>query len=174
MVSFDKLPYIGKLTPFNQHIYVAAGFSLWGMSKGTMSGMLLSDLILGKENAWAELYDATRATPFLTPKSIQEGLDVARRWVGDRFKGLQSNSFAEVTTGEGKLLTIDGEKIAAYRDEQGAVHAVSAVCTHLACIVNWNNAEKSWDCACHGSRFNCDGEVLHGPAVKDLERKAVN
>lgn len=174
MVSFDKLPYIGKLTPFNQHIYVATGFSLWGMSKGTMSGMLLSDLILGKENAWAELYDATRATPFLTPKSIQEGLDVARRWVGDRFKGLQSNSFAEVTTGEGKLLTIDGEKIAAYRDEQGAVHAVSAVCTHLACIVNWNNAEKSWDCACHGSRFNCDGEVLHGPAVKDLERKAVN
>lgn len=174
MVSFDKLPYIGKLTPFNQHIYVATGFSLWGMTKGTMSGMLLSDLILGKENPWTELYDATRATPFLTPLSVKEGLDVATRWVGDRLKGLQSSSFSEVNDGEGKLLTINGEKVAAYRDEQGTVHAVSAVCTHLACVVSWNSAEKSWDCACHGSRFSCDGEVIHGPAVKDLAQKVVD
>jgi glycine/D-amino acid oxidase-like deaminating enzyme/nitrite reductase/ring-hydroxylating ferredoxin subunit len=173
MVSFDKVPYIGKLTPFNHHIYVATGFSLWGMSNGTMAAMLLSDLILGQENPWLELYDATRATPFLTPQSIKEGVDVATRWVGDRLKGLQSSSFSEVTTGEGKLLTVEGEKVAAYRDEQGNVHAVSAVCTHLACIVSWNSAEKSWDCACHGSRFGYDGEVLHGPAVKDLERKSV-
>jgi glycine/D-amino acid oxidase-like deaminating enzyme/nitrite reductase/ring-hydroxylating ferredoxin subunit len=173
MVSMDRLPYIGKLTPFSQQVYVATGMSLWGMSKGTMAAMLLSDLILGKDNAWADLYDATRATPFLTPKSIQEGLDVARRWVGDRFKGLQSHSAADIPTGEGKLLTVNGEKIAAYRDQQGTVHAVSAVCTHLACIVSWNSAEKSWDCACHGSRFNCDGQVLHGPALKDLERKTV-
>jgi nitrite reductase/ring-hydroxylating ferredoxin subunit len=173
MVSFDRLPYIGKLTPFNHHIYVATGFSLWGMSKGTMSGMLLSDLILGKDNPYAELYDATRATPFLTVESVKEGIDVATRWVGDRFKGLLSSSFSEVTNGEGKLLTIDDEKIAAYRDEQGTVHAVSAVCTHLACIVSWNSAEKSWDCACHGSRFSCDGKVIQGPTVKDLERKVV-
>jgi glycine/D-amino acid oxidase-like deaminating enzyme/nitrite reductase/ring-hydroxylating ferredoxin subunit len=174
MVSFDKLPYIGKLTPFNHHIYVATGFSLWGMSKGAMSGMLLSDLILGKENPYAELYDATRATPFLTPQSVKQGIDVATRWVGDRFKGLQSNSFAEVAKGEGKLLTIDKEKVAAYRDEEGTIHAVSAVCTHLACIVSWNSAEKSWDCACHGSRFSCDGKVIQGPAVKDLEMPNVN
>jgi glycine/D-amino acid oxidase-like deaminating enzyme/nitrite reductase/ring-hydroxylating ferredoxin subunit len=169
MVSFDKLPFIGKLTPFHHHIYVATGFSLWGMSKGTMAGMLLSDLILGKDNPYADLYDATRATPFLNPELIKSGIDVASRWVGDRFKGLQSSSFAEVTQGEGKLLTIDHEKVAAYRDEKGTVHAVSAVCTHLACIVSWNNAEKSWDCACHGSRFSCDGEVLQGPAIKNLE-----
>jgi len=170
MVSFDGLPYIGKLTPLNHHIYVATGFSLWGMSKGTMSGMLLSDLILGKDNPYTELYDATRATPFLKPELIKNGIDVATRWVGDRFKGLESSSFSEVTNGEGKLLTIDDEKIAAYRDEQGTVHAVSAVCTHLACIVSWNSAEKSWDCACHGSRFSCDGKVIQGPAVKDLEK----
>lgn len=174
MVSFDKLPYIGKLTPLNKHIYVATGFSLWGMTKGTMSGMLLSDLLLNKDNPAAEIYDATRATPFITPESIKQGIDLVTHWVGDRLKGLQSSSFAEVSDGEGKLLTIDGEKVAAYRDEQGTVHAVSAVCTHLACIVNWNNAEKSWDCPCHGSRFSYDGEVLHGPAVKDLERKVVD
>lgn len=172
MVSFDKLPYIGKLTPFNNHIYLATGFSLWGMTKGTMSGMLLSDLILGIENPWAELYDATRATPFMTQESIKENIDVGTRWVGDRFKGLQ-NSLSEVTNGEGKLATVNGEKVAAYRDDQGTVHAVSPVCTHLACIVSWNSAEKSWDCACHGSRFTYDGEVIHGPAVKDLQRKEI-
>jgi glycine/D-amino acid oxidase-like deaminating enzyme/nitrite reductase/ring-hydroxylating ferredoxin subunit len=169
MVSFDRLPYVGKLTPFSNHTYVATGFSLWGMSKGVMSGMLLSDLILGKTNPYAELYDATRATPFLKPELVQSGIDVAARWVGERFKNLQFSSLAEVTQGEGKILTIHGEKIAAYRDEEGTVHVVSAVCPHLACIVSWNNAETSWDCACHGSRFSCDGKVLHGPSVKNLE-----
>jgi glycine/D-amino acid oxidase-like deaminating enzyme/nitrite reductase/ring-hydroxylating ferredoxin subunit len=173
MVSFDKLPYIGKLTPFNQHIYVATGFSLWGMSKGTLSGLLLSDLILGNENPWADLYDATRATPFLTPQFVKSGVDVASRWVGDRIKGLQSTSFDDVAPEEGKVLTINGETVAAYRDEQGIVHAISAACTHLGCIVSWNNGEKSWDCACHGSRFDCSGKVLHGPAVKDLQQKSV-
>jgi glycine/D-amino acid oxidase-like deaminating enzyme/nitrite reductase/ring-hydroxylating ferredoxin subunit len=170
MVSFDKLPYIGNLTPFNKHIYVATGFSLWGMSKGTMSGMILSDLILGKDNPYTELYDSLRATPFVTVESVKQEADVVTRWIGDRFKGLLSNSFNEVAKGEGKLLTIDNEKVAAYRDEQGTVHAVSATCTHLACIVSWNNAEKSWDCACHGARFSCDGKVIQGPAVKDLEQ----
>lgn len=170
MVSFDKLPYIGKLTPFHHHTYVATGFSLWGMSKGTMAAMLLADLILDKENPYAQLYDATRATPFLEPELIKSGIEVASRWVGDRFQGLLSSSLAEVKEGEGKLLTIDNQKVAAYRDDLGTVHAVSAVCPHLACIVNWNSGEKSWDCPCHGSRFSCDGKVIQGPAVKDLER----
>ncbi len=170
MVSFDKLPYIGNLTPFNKHIYVATGFSLWGMSKGTMSGMILSDLILGKDNPYKELYDSLRATPFATVESVKQEVDVTVHWIGDRFKGLLSSSFSEVAKGEGKLLTIDNEKVAAYRDEHGDVHAVSAVCTHLACIVSWNSGEKSWDCPCHGARFSCDGKVIQGPAVKDLEQ----
>jgi glycine/D-amino acid oxidase-like deaminating enzyme/nitrite reductase/ring-hydroxylating ferredoxin subunit len=167
-VSFDKLPYIGKLTPLNQHIYVATGFSLWGMTKGTMSGMILADMILGIENPWAELYDATRATPFVSQQGIKQTLDVGVHWVGDRLKGL-GNSLEDVAKGEGKLVTVEGDKVAAYRDEQGKIHAVSAVCPHLGCIVAWNSAEKSWDCPCHGSRFSCDGTVLHGPSVKDLE-----
>ena len=170
MVSFDKIPYIGKLTPMTKHLYVATGFSLWGMSNGTLSGMILSDLILGKPNPWSKFYDATRATPFISQESVQKNLDVAKHWIGDRLKGLQSHSFSEVANGEGKLITVDGEKLAVYRDEQGTIHAISAVCSHLACIVNWNNAEKSWDCPCHGARFNCEGKVLHGPTVYDLEK----
>ncbi len=168
-VSFDKLPYIGKLTPFNKHIYVATGFSLWGMSKGTLAGMLLSDMILGIDNPWLKLYDSTRATPFLTVESLKNNLEVGVHWVGDRLKGFDNSSFADVANGEGKLVTINGNKIAAYRDEEGQIHAVSATCTHLGCIVNWNSAEKSWDCPCHGGRYSCDGEVLHGPPVKNLE-----
>ncbi|MBW4655327.1 MAG: FAD-dependent oxidoreductase [Kaiparowitsia implicata GSE-PSE-MK54-09C] len=168
--SFDNVPYIGKLTPANTHIFVATGFGLWGMSNGTLAGMLLSDLVQGKDNPWADLYDSLRATPFLTSTSLQENLDVGKRWVGDRLKGLTDNSINDVVTGEGKLLTIEGKKVAAYRDDEGQVHAVSATCTHLGCIVNWNNAEKSWDCPCHGARFDCQGKILHGPAVTPLEQ----
>ena len=168
MVSPDRLPYIGKLTP-NSQIYVATGFSLWGMTKGTLSGMILSDLILGNQNAWASLYDSTRLTPLVTPKAIKQTISVGMHWVGDRLKGLSSTSLSDIAIGEAKLVTVDGEKVAAYRDDDGVMHTVSAVCSHLGCIVAWNNAEKSWDCPCHGSRFNCGGEVLNAPAVKDLK-----
>ena len=170
MVSFDNLPYIGKLTPFNQHTYVATGFSLWGMTKSTLSAMILSDTILGNPNPWAELYDATRPSPFVTQDSMKNNLDVGTRWVGDRFKGL-FDSPEKVAPGKGKVVTASGKKVAAYRDDSGTLHQVSAMCPHLGCIVDWNAAENSWDCPCHGSRFTPDGDILHGPAVNGLEQK---
>ncbi|PSR18933.1 FAD-dependent oxidoreductase [filamentous cyanobacterium CCP3] len=169
-ISFDKLPYIGQLTPAHQHTFVATGFSLWGMAKSILSAMVLSDRILGIQNPWAELYESTRPTPFVTTTSIQQNLEVGAHWVGDRLKGL-FDSADSVGPGEGKLVTHKGSKIAAYRDDSGQLHTVSAVCPHLGCIVAWNQAEKSWDCPCHGSRFSCEGNILHGPAVKPLEPK---
>jgi glycine/D-amino acid oxidase-like deaminating enzyme/nitrite reductase/ring-hydroxylating ferredoxin subunit len=170
IVSFDKLPYIGRLSSRSKHVYVATGFSLWGMSKGTMAGMLLSDLLLGIANPWIELYDSTRATPFMTPKSIKNNVEVGVHWLGDRIKeSIHHDSVENIKRGEAKLITAEREKVAAFRDEEGMVHAVSAVCTHLGCLVNWNNAEKSWDCPCHGARFDYLGKVLHGPATQDLE-----
>ncbi|MDY6941204.1 MAG: FAD-dependent oxidoreductase [Cyanobacteriota bacterium] len=171
MMSMDKRPYIGKLTPLDERIYVATGFSLWGMTNGTLAAMILRDLITGVENPWADLYEATRATPFLTEDSIQENMDVTKHWIGDRFKGADEEALMKLAPGEGQLVNVDGEKLAAYRDETGVVRTVSAVCSHLGCIVNWNPAEKSWDCPCHGARFNCDGKVLRGPAVTPLEAK---
>ncbi|MGB3201610.1 MAG: FAD-dependent oxidoreductase [Nodosilinea sp.] len=168
--SFDHLPYIGHLTPAHQHTYVATGFSLWGMAKSVLAAMVLSDRILGVQNPWAELYESTRPTPFVTATSIQQNLEVGVHWVGDRLKGL-FDSPDSVGTGEGNLVTHNGHKIAAYRDDSGQLHTVSAVCPHLGCIVAWNQAEKSWDCPCHGSRFSCEGNILHGPAVKPLEQK---
>jgi Rieske Fe-S protein len=168
-VSFDKLPFIGKLTPISNHVFVATGFSLWGMTKGTLAGMLLTDLVLGVENPWAELYDSLRAKPFLTVKSLQENIDVGIHWAGDRLKSFIQNPADGLAVGEAKVFSVDGKQIAAYCDEQGAIHARSAVCTHLACIVNWNDAEKSWDCPCHGARFDYKGKVIQGPAINDLE-----
>lgn len=167
-VSFDGLPYIGPLTPLNQHTYVATGFSLWGMTNSTLSAMILSDRILGRDNPWASLYESTRPTPFVSQASLKNNVDVGVRWLGDRLKGL-FDSPDKVSRGEGRLVTTGVDKIAAYRDEQGTLHQVSAVCPHLGCIVDWNAAEKSWDCPCHGSRFDPDGKILHGPAVKCLE-----
>jgi glycine/D-amino acid oxidase-like deaminating enzyme/nitrite reductase/ring-hydroxylating ferredoxin subunit len=168
-VSFDKIPYVGKLTPVSKHTFVATGFSLWGMTQGTLSGMILADTILGIENPATDLYDATRATPFVKPEGIKQNLEVGAHWLGDRLKGL-NKSLEDVAINQGKVVTVDGDKVAAYRDETGEIHAVSAVCPHLGCIVAWNSGEKSWDCPCHGSRFSCNGEVLHGPTVKDLKK----
>lgn len=170
VVSFDKLPYVGKLTPLNNHIYVATGFSLWGMTNSMVAGMVLTDTLLGRPNPWASLYDATRATPFLTKTSMEENLDVGRHWLGDRLKALQKSSLDEVGTGEGALLTMEGKQIAVYRDSEGKLEIVSATCSHLGCIVNWNSAEKSWDCPCHGARFSSDGSVMCGPATHDLDQ----
>ncbi len=168
----DRVPYIGKLRRGFDHLWVATGFGAWGMTNGTLSGMLLSDLILGTENPWAELYDANRVKPAASArKFIQENANVARHWFGDRLAEPDAESLRELAPGEGALVEIDGEKIAAYRDDQGTLHALSPVCTHMGCIVQWNRAERSWDCPCHGSRFSAEGSVIHGPAVEDLERK---
>lgn len=169
IVSFDKVPFVGPLTPTSNHIYVATGFSLWGMTNGTASGLVLADLVLGLDNPYTDLYDSLRVDPMASLESVKNNLDVGRHWVGDRLKGLTSSSFESVEKGEGKIITYEGEKVAAYRDQAGVVHACSAVCSHLGCIVNWNNAEKSWDCPCHGARFDENGKVMRSPAVHNLE-----
>lgn len=169
--STDRVPYIGPLHIGAHNTYVATGFGGWGMSNGTMSGLLLADLITGVDNPWAPLYDPRRIKPLTEARSfVSANLDVARRFVGDRLKPSYVDSVDDIAAGEGAVLRIHGEKTACYRDDAGALHAVSAVCTHLGCIVSFNDAEKSWDCPCHGSRFAPDGAILQGPANKPLSR----
>lgn len=169
----DGLPYIGKSLA-HSNVYVATGYSGNGMTFGTVAGMLLTDLILGRKNPWIELYDPNRVKPLAGVQMfVLENLDVARHFVVDRFKQ-DVREPSDVQPGEGKILNINGERVAVYRDETGVEHALSPVCTHLGCIVNWNNTEKSWDCPCHGGRFSCTGQVLNGPPVKALEPKQLS
>ena len=171
--SMDGVLYIGKLRPGSEHLYVATGFNAWGMTNGTLAALIIADLILEAANPWAEFYDPNRLNLRASaPTMIKEGLSAARHFIGDRLaKGARSP--ADIPPGEGEVLEAGGERLAIYKDEQGMLHAVSPVCTHMRCIVGWNSVEKSWDCPCHGSRFSVEGRVLHGPAVVDLERKEV-
>ncbi|OKH13774.1 FAD-dependent oxidoreductase [[Limnothrix rosea] IAM M-220] len=174
--SRDGLPYIGNLTDEDEHIFIATGFSLWGVTNGTLAGMLLCDRLVGKENPWAELYDATRPVSFLDEEKKRKELfgdddsaDDADGDSNDKSIKINSSHLKEVGNGEGKVLSIDDEKVAIYRDENGKAMAMSAVCPHLGCTVNWNSAEKSWDCPCHGGRYDSKGAVINAPAVKDLK-----
>jgi glycine/D-amino acid oxidase-like deaminating enzyme len=166
--TVDRLPYIGRLTRRSEHILVATGFGKWGMSNGTLAAQILTDAILGRPNPWASLYDAKRVKPVASARRFTtENAKVAAHWVGDR---AQAQTLEELQPGEGGIVTANGRRMAAYRDPGGAIHAVSPACTHLGCYVQWNSAEESWDCPCHGSRFGTDGTVIQGPAVKDLRQ----
>ncbi len=166
----DGLPYVGRIGAGPGHVYVATAFRGWGLSNGTAAAMLLSDLITGRGNEWAELYDPARKSHLASTGFYKEGLEEAAHFVGDRVR-VPESSPADVRAGEGRVIKVGGDHVAVYRDPGGEVHALSAVCSHLGCIVSWNPAERSWDCPCHGSRFGYDGEVLQGPAVRNLESK---
>ena len=164
----DGLPFIGR-DPGSEHVYVATGYSGTGMTFGTLAAMINTDLILDRKNPYQDLYDPGR---FKAQASIvdyvKENVDFPVHLVTDRLKGAEATSLAEVAKGEGKIVELAGEKTAVYRDDRGLLHAVSPVCTHMGCLVGFNNAEKTWDCPCHGSRFDKDGKVLNGPAVTPL------
>lgn len=169
--SVDRVPFIGRLRSGSEHMYVATGFGAWGMTNGTLAGMIIADAILGMSNPWAALYDPSRLKLRASAtKLMKEGASVARHFIGDRLvPGTASPT--TIPAGEGALVNHNGEKVAVYKDEQGKLYGVSPVCTHMGCLLGWNSAEKSWDCPCHGSRFSVTGSVLHGPAVEDLEQK---
>ena len=168
----DGVPYIGRLAPFQKRLWVATGFMKWGLTNGTAAGMILTDLIAGRDNRWASLFDSTRFKPLASAKElVKENVNVGAHFVGDHIAPPDVRSVGSLAPGEAGIVRRGAGKVAAYRDEDGTLHAVSAICTHLGCQVLWNSAERSWDCPCHGSRFDVTGRVIQGPAVKDLERK---
>jgi glycine/D-amino acid oxidase-like deaminating enzyme/nitrite reductase/ring-hydroxylating ferredoxin subunit len=168
--SMDSAPFIGwSSSPENGYL-VATGFNAWGISNGTAAGMILADLAVGKENAWLAMFDARRVKPIAGgAEFVKENVATAAHLVGG-YLARKPKSFDELAPGDGAVMKIDGSHVAAFKDEQGQVHAVSAVCTHMGCIVGWNRTDRTWDCACHGSRFELNGDVIHGPAVQPLAR----
>ncbi len=170
-ITIDKVPYIGKIGSESKGVYVATGFMKWGMTNGTVAAMILSDLILENENSWSLFFDPSRSMPKLesTTDFIGTNIGVINKLLGGKLPRPSSMDPSELKEGEGKILNIKGKKVAACKDENGKVYVLSTPCTHMGCQVNWNNAEMTWDCPCHGSRFNYDGKVIHGPALMDLK-----
>ena len=161
----DGVAFIGRDT---EHVYLVTGDSGMGMTHGTIAGVLLTDLICQRENPWSRLYDPGRISLRAAGQFARENINVAGKYVAHLTPG-DVDSVAAIGRGRGAILREGASKIAVFRDEGGQLHARSASCPHLGCIVAWNTAESTWDCPCHGSRFDPFGRVLTGPANRDLE-----
>lgn len=166
-MTADNVPYIGYLTSKTKNILVATGFKKWGMTSATVSAIILSDLISEGDSPWAPVYDPSRFNPSASAASIiTQNLDVARKLVGGKL--FPASKDIDLENCEARIVNFEGNKFGAYKDEKGALHVVDVTCTHLGCELVWNEAEKTWDCPCHGSRFSYDGENIEGPAFNPL------
>jgi glycine/D-amino acid oxidase-like deaminating enzyme/nitrite reductase/ring-hydroxylating ferredoxin subunit len=161
----DHLTYAGKNPMDAENVYIITGDSGMGMTNMTCGAMICSDLILERENPWAKLYDPSRKT--LTREFLKENVNFVTQYK-DWFTGGDVSSPEQIPNGEGAVIRQGLMKVAVYKTESGQVHTCSAVCPHLGCIVDWNRVEKTWDCPCHGSRFDAHGRVLNGPALTGL------
>ena len=169
--TLDKVPFAGLIAPGSERILTAAGFNGWGMTNGTASALMLRDLVLGLDNPWIEVFDARRAEMTVPGREfVKHNVHVGKTWLKDRLRRPEGTA-DDLQPGDAGIVDVAGEKSAAYRDDQGVLYAVSPVCTHMGCDVEWNDGERSWDCPCHGSRFSYEGEVLHGPASASLPKR---
>ena len=169
MEPVDGLGFIGRNPGDKRNILVATGDSGHGMTHGTIAGILLTDLIHDRPNPWEMLYDPSRKSLRSAAHYVKENVNVAKQYL-DYVSPGEVSSVEEIRPGHGAVVRQGLTKLAVYRDEDGALHPLSAVCPHLGCIVHWNTLEGTWDCPCHGSRFGTDGRVLNGPAAAGLAR----
>ena len=161
----DGLAFLGRALTDTQEVFVITGDSGMGLTHGTIGAMLITDLIQRRTNPWEKLYDPSRK--IVNAEFIRENANTLAQYK-DLLTPGQTADVRTIARGEGAVVREGLEKVAVYRDESGKLNRHSAVCTHLQCIVHWNGVEKTWDCPCHGSRFDPKGKVLMGPAVDDL------
>ncbi|EHQ31105.1 FAD-dependent oxidoreductase [Mucilaginibacter paludis] len=170
-VPVDGLPYIGQMPLAAAGVYCATGYNGNGMMLGSVAARILADMVSGNESPYEKLFNPSRVKPVDSfTEFVKENADVAYHFVADRFGLNQLESLQQIEKGSGKLVEVEGKKIAAYCDEEGIIHALNPTCTHAGCVVNWNAEEKSWDCPCHGARYGIDGKVLTGPTTIDLQK----
>jgi glycine/D-amino acid oxidase-like deaminating enzyme/nitrite reductase/ring-hydroxylating ferredoxin subunit len=165
----DRLPFIGENAP---HQYVSTGYAGNGLTFGTLGALMIHDAVLGIDNPWRELLDPARKTlkPSVVATYVSENFDYPYHFILDRLRRNRSDTVRTLKPGEGKVLTIGGKPVACHRTDDGELVKVSAICTHMGCLVRWNVRERTWDCPCHGSRFTPDGLVIGGPAEAALEK----
>lgn len=167
----DGFPYIGKLPGSKGNIYTATGFRGNGMIFGTISSQILTDLIVQNESKYEQIFNPSRIKPMAGfTDFVKETAVVAFDFIKDKLFREKIESLAEVGNGEAKVVQYEGESFALYKETNGKTHLVKSTCPHARCEVRWNSAELSWDCPCHGSRFNVNGKMLTGPTVIDLQR----
>lgn len=169
-VTLDKIPYIGEFSNFLPNVYVATGFKKWGMSTSHVAAKIISDKIIGNENKYADIYKATRLEPIKNIKEFGNMLkESSYSLLINKIKPAKED-FDKIPIGDGGIIELNGEKIGIYKRKDGKIFAVKPICGHLGCLVSWNNLEKTWDCPCHGSRYDYMGNIITEPTVKNLEK----
>lgn len=170
LITLDKLPYIGYASSGHSNILVATGYRKWGMTTGTAAALLLRDIVLKKDNPYQELYTPSRfhADPDVK-QFIMQNADVAKHLISGKLQ-IPTKRTEDLAHDEGAVVTFNGKRAGAYKDEHGTLHMVDTTCTHMGCELNWNHGDRTWDCPCHGSRFSFNGDVVEGPADKPLKQ----
>ena len=169
-ISLDKIPYIGEFSSLMPNVYVGTGYKKWGMTTSNVAANIITDKILGRENKYEEVFDSKRLQPIKNYEELTNMVkEVSYSLVINKLKK-EEEYVKDIKIGEGKIVEIEGKKVGIYKDENNYIYAVKPYCTHLGCELSWNNLEKTWDCPCHGSKFNYDGKNIYDPAIKDLER----
>ena len=175
-ITLDKIPYIGEFSNTLPNMYVGTGFNKWGMTSSNVAARIVTDKIIGKENEYSEVFEATRLNPIVNKDEVKNMVSqTVKSLVVERIekpKKVLSDeiSLDDINQETGQIVELNGEKVGVYKDIEGKIFAVKPVCTHLGCILNWNGADKTWDCPCHGSRFDYTGKNIYNPALKDLEK----
>lgn len=172
-ISLDKIPYIGEFSNIMKNIYVGTGFKKWGMTLSNVAANIVTDKILGKENEYEEIFDSTRLKPIKNRWEMKNMLEETVNSIAlNKFK-IKPASLESIENDNGAIVEIDGDNVGVYKDKNGEIYAVKPYCAHLGCLLSWNNLDKTWDCPCHGSRFDFRGKDIYEPAIRDLERKDI-
>lgn len=169
-ISLDKIPYIGNFSNILKNIYVATGFNKWGITSSNIAANIITDNILGKENKYEFIFNSNRLKPVKNKGELKKMMgQVLKSFVSSRIK-IPEVDLNEIKKDNGGIIKIDGINVGIYKDSSGNIFAVNPTCTHLGCLLTWNNLDKTWDCPCHGSRFNFKGENIYDPAFKNLDK----
>ena len=169
-ITLDKIPYIGEFSNVLPNIFVGTGFNKWGMTSSNVAARIITDKIMKKENEYDEVFKSTRVNPIVNKDEVKNMVvQTTKSLVVDKLKK-EENSIDDIKNETGGIIEKNGEKIGIYKDIEGKIHAVKPICTHLGCLLNWNAADKTWDCPCHASRFDYTGKNIYNPALKNLEK----
>lgn len=167
-ITLDKIPYIGKYSSMWENAYVATGFNKWGITTSNIAANIITDMIIGRKNRYEDIFISTRVEPVKNRQEVGNMLkETVNSLVLKKFE-LPESEQASLKNEEGKIIEIEGEKVGAYKDKEGRIYTIVPKCAHLGCELSWNNLDKTWDCPCHGSRYDYTGKMLYGPTVKDL------
>lgn len=168
-ITLDKIPYIGEYSSLMPNMYVMTGFNKWGMTSSNVAANIVVDKISGVESIYEEIFKSTRYKPIVNKDEMKNMLvDSTKSLILDRIKK-ENIKTDDIKNNSGAIIDLDGTKVGVYKNEEGKEYYIKPVCTHLGCILEWNDADKTWDCPCHGSRYDKFGKNIYDPAIKNLE-----